>query len=222
MRPFSLWLATSKFTISTLTSSRFANSHYSGLSLPNNGGLTANHDSHVTSFHVPLYFSHPGLPQIEMKNQVISTQILPTVLDLLIETASVNEASLKVLKDLLPLYEGQSMLRDLIPERDGKQEWQFTTMNPGGTWISVRSASQPYRLVVPLRPDAPWRFSDPVADPLEERAESGVDLPALIDSVQTHYGPGAAAWFNDAAHAAHWWIKDNFRRWKYDPEAEAE
>ncbi|KAJ5248809.1 hypothetical protein N7468_000260 [Penicillium chermesinum] len=169
-----------------------------GLSLPNNGGLTANHDSHVTSFHVPLYFSHPKLPQIELTNPVISTQILPTILDLLIQTKSVNEQSLAILGDLLPLYEGQSMIRAPIRNKNGRREWQFTTMNPGGTWISVRSADKPYRLV--------------------EHPEQNVDIDALIDAVQAQYGPEPAKWTNEAAHVAHWWIKDTFRRWKYDPE----
>lgn len=196
------------------------NTLFSGLSLPDNGGLTANHDSHVTSFHVPLYFSHPKLPQIEITNPVISTQILPTLLDLLVETGSANEQSLKIFKDLLPLYEGQSMLRTPIPEKDDRKEWQFSTMNPGGTWISARSASHPYRLVVPLKPDAMWRFSDPSTDPREIYPEEDVDILDLIDIVQTRYGPEAAKWANEAAHAALWWIEDNHRRWKYDPNNE--
>lgn len=158
------------------------------------------------------------MPQIEVEDAVIATQILPTLLDLLIETSSVDEKSTQILKDLLPLYEGQSMLRPLIPEHNGKQEWHFSTMNPGGTWVSMRSAAQSYRLVVPLIPDAPWRFSDVVQDPLELNVAEDLDIIALIEWVQIRYGPRAGKWLNEAAHVGHWWIKENRRRWGVDPE----
>ncbi|KAJ5279851.1 hypothetical protein N7478_005223 [Penicillium angulare] len=191
-----------------------------GISLPNDGGITANHDPHVANFHVPLHFSHPGIPQIEVSDAVISTQILPTLLDLLIETSSMNDLSTQILKDLLPLYEGQSMLRPLIPEHDGKQEWHFSTMNPGGTWVSMRSAPEPYRLIVPLIPDAPWRFSDIVTDPLELHVAEDLDILTLVEIVQVRHGSHAAKWVNEAAHVGQWWIKENHRRWGHDPVAE--
>lgn len=133
-----------------------------------------------------------------------------------------DEPSTKILKDLLPLYEGQSMIRPLISSQNDKQEWHFSTMNPGGTWISMRAAPDPYRLVVPLVPEAPWRFSNVVDDPFELHVEEDYDIVDLIDVVQTRHGPEAAKWLNKAAHVAQWWIKDNHRRWGYDPEAEKE
>lgn len=193
----------------------------SGLSLPNDGGVTANHDPHVGSFHVPLFFSHPKLPQIEVDGAVLSTQILPTILDLLIESSSINEHDTKIVKDLLSMYEGQSMLRDLIPEKDGKQEWHFSTMNPGGTWVSMRAAASPYRLVVPLISDAPWRFTDVVADPFELRPEEDLNIVNLYDIVQTRFGPAAAKWLSEAAHVSQWWIKENHQRWGYNATLEA-
>ncbi|KAJ5263219.1 hypothetical protein N7478_010824 [Penicillium angulare] len=189
-----------------------------GLSLPNDGGITAWHSPHVGNFHVPLFFSHPKLPQIQVNSAVLSTQILPTILDLLVETSSVDEQSNKIIKDLLPMYEGQSMLRPLIPEHNGKQEWHFSTMNPGGTWFCMRAAAQPYRLVVPLKPDGTWRFTDVVADPFELRPEEDHQVVFLIDAVQKRHGPEAAKWLNEAAHVANWWVSENHRRWKYDPE----
>ncbi|KAJ5493777.1 Alkaline phosphatase-like alpha/beta/alpha [Penicillium fimorum] len=189
-----------------------------GLSLPNDGGVTANHDPHVGSFHVPLLVAHPKLPSVEISSAVISTQILPSILDILIETSSINEQSAHILKDLLPLYEGQSLLRPLISEQDKKQEWHFSTMNPGGTWISMRAAAKPYRLVVPLIPDAPWRFTDVVADPLEFHPEEDMNIVSLYDAVQTRYGPDAAMWVSEAAHISQWWIAENHRRWKFSPD----
>ncbi|KAJ5337882.1 Alkaline phosphatase-like alpha/beta/alpha [Penicillium brevicompactum] len=192
-----------------------------GLSLPNDGGVTANHDPHVGSFHVPLFFSHPKLPQIEVDSAVLSTQILPTILDLLIESSSIDEHDTKIVKDLLSMYEGQSMIRDLIPEQDGKREWHFSTMNPGGTWVSMRAAEQPYRLVVPLIADAPWRFTDVIADPFELRPEEDLNIVDLHDIVQTRYGPVAAKWLSEAAHVSQWWIAENHKRWGYNATLEA-
>lgn len=192
-----------------------------GLSLPNDGGLTPYHNPHASSFHVPLFFSHPHLPQIEIDSPVLSTQILPTILDFLIESSSLNEASTAIMKDLLPMYEGQSLLRPLVPELDGKQEWQFTVMNPGGTWVGIRSAGAPYRLVAPLKPDAQWRFTNVEHDPFELQPGEDYDLRTLIDAVQTWYGPEAARWLNEAGHIALWWIEENHRRWKFDPKEDS-
>ncbi|KAJ5576896.1 hypothetical protein N7535_003822 [Penicillium sp. DV-2018c] len=189
-----------------------------GLSLPNDGGITANHDPHVASFHVPLFLAHPKLPPVTVDSAVLSTQILPSILDILIESNSVNDGSMKVLKDLLPLYEGQSLLRPLIPEQGNKQEWHFSTMNPGGTWISMRAAAQPYRLVVPLIPDAPWRFTDVVADEFELSPEEDTDIAALFETVQARHGIAAAKWLSEAAHISQWWIAENHRRWGFNPE----
>ncbi|KAJ5405001.1 hypothetical protein N7465_006285 [Penicillium sp. CMV-2018d] len=188
-----------------------------GLSLPNDGGITAWHSPHVGNFHVPLFFSHPKLPQLEVNNAVLSTQILPTILDLLVETSSIDEDSTKIIKDLLPMYEGQSMIRALIPEHNGKQEWHFSTMNPGGTWFTMRAAAQPYRLVVPLKPDAKWRFTDVVADPFELNPQEDLQLLFLVDVVRKEHGPEAVKWLSEAAHVAKWWVGENHRRWKYDP-----
>ena len=116
------------------------------------------------------------------------------------------------------MYEGQSMLRPLIPSQDGKREWQFTVMNPGGTWVGIRSASEPYRLVAPLKSDAQWRFTNVDRDPFELQPDEDYDLRTLIDAVQTWYGPEAAGWLNEAGHVALWWIEENHRRWKFDPE----
>ncbi|KAJ5423337.1 Alkaline phosphatase-like alpha/beta/alpha [Penicillium cf. griseofulvum] len=189
-----------------------------GLSLPNDGGITAWHSPHVGNFHVPLFFSHPKMPQIDLGDAaILSTQILPTILDLLIETKSIDEQGAKILGDLLPMYEGQSMIRTLIPEKDGKHEWQFSTMNPGGTWFTVRAASKPYRLIVPLKADGKWRFTDLSTDPFELNPLEDHQLMFLSDAVQKNHGPEAVKWLAEAAHVAHWWVKENHRRWKFDP-----
>ncbi|XHG02953.1 hypothetical protein AWENTII_006272 [Aspergillus wentii] len=188
-----------------------------GITLPEDGGVTPYDNPHISNFHVPLVFAHPQLPAIEIDSPVTSMQILPTILDLLQETSSVDEKGMRVIKDLLPMYEGQSIIRPLVPEANGKQDWQFTVMNTGGTWVSLRSAAKPYRLVIPLVPDVEWRFSNVETDPKERSYLMSFDLLALIDQAKRRYGEDAYQWINDAAHVAQWWLNDNWRRYEYTP-----
>ena len=142
-------------------------------------------------------------------------QILPTILDLLKESSSVNDPSKHIIQDLLPMYEGQSMIRPLISEKDGRQNWQFSTMNTGGTWLALRSAAKPYRLVVPLVPDVEWRFTDISIDPHELNHIMAFDVLDLIDNVRVRHGQDAVQWVTDAAHVAQWWLADNWRRYEF-------
>ena len=145
-------------------------------------------------------------------------QILPTILDLLVESSSLTKEATDAIKELLPLYEGQSMIRELVPEKDGKLDWQFTVMNTGATWLALRSAPKPYRLVVPLVPDVPWRFSDVDADPHELRTLQSFNLLPLLERVQQVHGDEAVEWINLAAHVAQWWVTENWRRYEFVPE----
>ncbi|KAJ5263458.1 hypothetical protein N7478_011063 [Penicillium angulare] len=189
-----------------------------GISLLEDGGVTPNDNPHVKNFHVPLVFSHPSLPPITLNNRISSLQILPTILDLLVQSSSLDAPSAKAIQDLLPLYEGQSMIREPVPEAEGKQDWQFTVMNTGGTWLALRSAAKPYRLVVPLVPDVEWRFSDVSSDPIEERTLQSFNLKPLLKDVGNVHGEAAAEWVGEAAHVAQWWVAENWRRWEYLPE----
>ncbi|KAJ5894759.1 hypothetical protein N7495_006450 [Penicillium taxi] len=71
---------------------------------------------------LPL-FSHPQLPPIKVDSRVTSMQIVPTILDLLVESGSLSQEEKHAIQDILPLYEDQSMIRDLFPEKDGKLDW---------------------------------------------------------------------------------------------------
>lgn len=107
------------------------------------------------------------------------------------------------------------MIRPLIREIDGMQDWQFTVMNTGGTWLSVRSATRPYRLVMPLVSDLEWRFSDIERDPKEKRHLLAFDLWTLIDLVRVRSGDEAVDWIHNATHVGKWWVHDNWRRYEY-------
>ncbi|KAJ5132869.1 hypothetical protein N7448_007027 [Penicillium atrosanguineum] len=188
-----------------------------GLSVIEDGGVTACDNPHVSNFHVPLVFSHPQLPPIQINDRVTSMQILPTILDLLVESASLDDQSSQAIKDLLPLYEGQSMIRDIVSEKDGMLDWQFTVMNTGATWLALRSASKPYRLVIPLVPEVEWRFTDVDTDPYELHALQSFNLLAVLKQVGEVHGEGAVQWIRDAAHVAQWWVAENWRRYEFVP-----
>ncbi|KAJ6780399.1 hypothetical protein PWT90_02286 [Aphanocladium album] len=166
------------------------------------------------SFHVPLVFSHPHLPVIDINDLVSSMSIVPTVLDLLLETGALNEAQQKVARDLFHNYEAPSLLRPLQSE---KRRWYFTSVSPGGQAISTRSMDSPrWRLLVPLIQDAEWYFSDLETDPHELEQVASFDFVGMLRAVEKKYGIDAAKWAEEAAFAAKWWVADNHDRWRYN------
>lgn len=109
------------------------------------------------------------------------------------------------------------MIRPIIKEKEGLKNWQFTVMNTGGTWLSLRSADKPYRLVIPLVPDVEWRFSNLEKDPKEWNTVMSFDVYGLLDMVAWREGHEAVQWINDAAHVTEWWVSENWRRYEYAP-----
>ncbi|KAJ5140743.1 hypothetical protein N7448_004151 [Penicillium atrosanguineum] len=190
-----------------------------GISLLEDGNVTPYDNPLVTNFHVPLVFAHPKLPVIELNSSVTSVQILPTILDLLKESGSLDEHSARAIRDLLPMYEGQSIIRPIVEKKDDKSYWQFTVMNTGGSMVAMRSADKQYRLIVPLVPEVEWRFTDIAKDPQEDKPIKSFALEPLISAIATRHGKEAVEWTHDAARAAQWWVRDNWRRYEFDPSA---
>ncbi|KAJ5722564.1 hypothetical protein N7488_000599 [Penicillium malachiteum] len=189
-----------------------------GLSLPNDGGITPYDNPHVGSFAVPIVLAHPQLPALEISASVLSNQIVPSILDLLIESKSIPSQSTKAAKDILSLYEGQSLIRPLIQEQDGIQDWQFTVMNTGGSWLAVRSAAKPqFRLVIPLVNDVEWRFSDPSTDPQELKPVVRFNLVDLAVVIRKRYDNEVLHWLYDAAYVTNWWVEQNLKRYGFHP-----
>ncbi|KAJ5676155.1 hypothetical protein N7462_009052 [Penicillium macrosclerotiorum] len=189
-----------------------------GLSLPNDGGITPYDNPHVGNFHVPLVFAHPKLPPIQINEPVISSQVLPSILDLLIESSSLTESASGIASDVRALYEGQSLIRPLIQEKKGRQAWQFTVMNTGGSWLAVRSAARPeFRLVIPLVNDVEWRFSDLKKDPNELEPISRFSLADLVQVIRKQYGKDVLEYLYEAAYVANFWVLQNWDLYKFDP-----
>ncbi|KAH8196700.1 hypothetical protein TruAng_009129 [Truncatella angustata] len=190
-----------------------------GISLPEDDAITPYENPNVGNFRVPLLFHHPKLPHIDITDAVISSQILPTVLDLLLETKSLSEPEGRAAQDLVRNYEGQSLLRPMNKvSQSGQGDWQFTVSNPGGTMVSVRDARQPrWRLVVPIAADAAWRFTDLDTDPYEKKPLEAHSYKKLLTGVKVMHGAERAEWVEEAALVTRWWVEENRRRWQYDP-----
>ncbi|KAJ5584502.1 uncharacterized protein N7459_004302 [Penicillium hispanicum] len=194
-----------------------------GLSLPNDGGITPYDNPHIGSFQVPIVLAHPHLPPVEISDPAHSSQIVPSIIDLLIESSSLTQDTTRVAKDICSLYEGQSLIRPLIQEKNGRAAWQFTVMNTGGSWLAVRSAARPeFRLVIPLVNDVEWRFTDLRKDPNELAPLSRFSLIDLANSIEKNkdYGDDVLDWLYDAAYVANWWVVENWHQYRYHPEYE--
>ncbi|KAG6027212.1 hypothetical protein E4U41_001007 [Claviceps citrina] len=190
-----------------------------GLSMPENDLNSAYYNPNVGNVHVPLVLSHPKLPVLRVADAVTSIQILPTLLDLLAETASLAPEHARLARSLLARnYEGQTMIRSLAraSPTTGQGGWQFTVINPGRAMVSVRDARRPHlRLVVPVIDDSAWRFADLESDPTEASPVQAFGFAAFLDKVEGKHGVGAARWAEEAAFIARWWVEDNSKRWRY-------
>lgn len=189
-----------------------------GLSLPNDGGITPYDNPHVGSFQVPIVLAHPHLPPVTIEAPTSSDQIVPSIIDLLIESRSLSKHSTRAAKDILSMYEGQSLIRPLIQEKNGVKDWQFTVMNTGGSWLAVRSAARPeFRLVIPLVSDVEWRFSDLSVDPDELEPISRFSLGDLATDLSKKYEKDVLDWLYEAAYVSNWWVEENWARWRFTP-----
>jgi hypothetical protein len=190
-----------------------------GLSIAECGNLWPYLNPNIGNFHVPLVLSHPKLPPIDVNDAVVSLQILPTILDLLLETGSLSNSESEAARALVRSYEGQSLLRPLrkFSGQTGQGNWQYTVINPGGAMLSVRDARYPkWRLIFPLADDTEWRFTDLSSDPHEEKQTLSFDFPSFLRCVEGERGNEAARWAEEAAFVTGWWVEENNKRWRYE------
>lgn len=202
----------------------FAGDH--GISIPENDVLASYFNPNVGCNHIPLVFSHPSLPPITIENAVTNVQILPTILDLLLETDSLSPKSANAAKDLVRNYEGQSMIRSMKYDTQDNSvktedpspypDWQFTNVNPGYSMVGVRDTThKDWRMVVPVIDNQEWQFSNIADDPREQNTVKEFDFSGFIAKVNSMRGAEAARWAEEAAFAARYFVEENRKRWRY-------
>lgn len=74
---------------------------------------------HISNFRVPLVFRHPHMPRIDIAANATSVSIIPTILDLLVQSHSLDSRDTEIASALLPEYQGQSLIRPFISTAKG-------------------------------------------------------------------------------------------------------
>ncbi|KAI3394297.1 hypothetical protein diail_2944 [Diaporthe ilicicola] len=176
-------------------------------------------NAHVSNFRVPIVFRHPHLPRVQYEANATSISILPTILDLLRSTGSLDEEDGRAATDLINDYEGQSLIRPYKTHDGGRRAWNFGVVNLGGSVLTVTSADAPWRMVLPVeeKNSIEYQVSDLRVDPLELDPVKGWDMVHVILDVRTKYGRDAAIWADEAEKVARWWMLERKRLWKYNP-----
>ncbi|EKV15770.1 Alkaline phosphatase-like, alpha/beta/alpha [Penicillium digitatum] len=187
-----------------------------GQAFPEDAPVSGTYENgHISNFRIPLVFRHPLLPALQITANATSMSVVPTILDLLVNSGSLNEMDSNAALDLMNEYEGQSLVRPYQATHNGRQAWNFGIINPGGTMLSVGSAAVPYRLILPLTEDFEFVFSDLDIDPNELSLLRGWSLEELIGRVQRKHGDKAGKWLIDAEKVGKWWIDEKKRLWNY-------
>ena len=161
-------------------------------------------------------FVHPQLPRIQLSAKTTSISIIPTILDLLVQTNSLDSHSNDVTGQLMHQYQGQSLIRTFVSSKDGgRQPWYFGVINPGGSMMAVSSAATTFRLILPLCSTAALRFTDVASDPAEESPIVEWTMAQMEKRVRQLHGDEAASWLRDAERLGRWWFWEQRRRWQY-------
>ena len=163
-------------------------------------------NGHIKNLAVPLVFHHPLLPRIQLDVNATSLSIIPTILDLLISTSSLNAQDLEIASNLIHQYEGQSLLRPYRTEKNGRQAWNIAVLNAGGAVLSVSSAAMPFRLVIPVCKAGVYRFTSTASDPNELAPMEEYSVTALAARVRRQHGDAAAKWVIEAEKIGKWWV----------------
>ena len=191
--------------------------NYSGLGFPDEAEIRGTFGNpHISNFRVPLVLHHPHLPRVQLHTNASSMNVLPTVLDLLVNTGSIDEKDANIAGDLINNYEGQSLIRPFQTHDGARQQWNIGVLNPGGQMLSLVSHAVPWRLVIPVEKEVQYRFSNLEIDPEEESPLEDWSLSGLIKLVKKEAGEDAAKWVEEAEKIAQYWLKENRALWDFN------
>lgn len=172
-------------------------------------------NGHVSNFRIPITFRHPHLPRYQYESNATSLSILPTILDLLINTGSLDAKDVQIASDIVQDYEGQSLIRPYRASENGRRAWNFGIVNSGGGMITVTSADAPWRLIMPLEKDVPYSLADLSKDPLELDPISDWSLDSLVSAAGSRFGAEASQWTKEAEAVTKWYSLETRRLWRY-------
>lgn len=172
-------------------------------------------NAHISNFRIPITFRHPHLPRYQYEANATTVSVLPTILDLLIHSGSLNPNDTNIASDIIQDYEGQSLIRPYKTSQDGRRAWNFGIVNSGGAMLTVTSADAPWRLVMPLEDDVSWKLTDLKNDPLELEPVDKWSKGRFIPEVEGRFGEEAAKWAEEAESVAKWWSTERKRLWRY-------
>ncbi|KAJ5795373.1 uncharacterized protein N7518_003913 [Penicillium psychrosexuale] len=80
-----------------------------------NKDMTGTYENgHISNFRVPLVFHHPHMPRVDITANATALSIVPTILDLLVQSNSLDERDSDIASALLPEYQGQSLIRPFL------------------------------------------------------------------------------------------------------------
>lgn len=185
---------------------------------------SAVNNGHISNFAIPLLFVHPDLPRLQLEASTTPLSIIPTILDLLLQTDSLPETGADTAKTLLPKYQGNSLIRHLnysVLTGDGGvgkaffQPFHFSAINPGGSLLAISDASSTYRLVFPLCSSIPLRFTDIATDPTEADPTIAWTMDELVSIIKVKHGVKAKEWAKLAQELGRWWFWDQHGKWGY-------
>ncbi|KAJ5337945.1 hypothetical protein N7452_004673 [Penicillium brevicompactum] len=77
-------------------------------------------NGHISNYRVPLVFHHPQMPRVDITANATALSIIPTILDLLVESNSLDERDAEIASAILPEYQGQSLLRPFLSSVEEK------------------------------------------------------------------------------------------------------
>ena len=181
-------------------------------------------NGHISNFAIPLLMVHPDLPRLQLNASTTPLSIIPTVLDLLLQTDSLPESAISMVENLIPRYQGNSLIRDLnysVMTSDGGfegaffQPFHFSSVNPGGALLAISDASTTFRLTFPLCSSIPLRFTDIATDPTEAEPSIAWTMDELISIVKVKHGLRAKEWVKLAQELGRWWFWDQHSKWGY-------
>ncbi|KAF4975747.1 hypothetical protein FZEAL_7524 [Fusarium zealandicum] len=170
---------------------------------------------HITNFRVPIVFRHPHLPRVQYEANATTVSVLPTVLDLLINSGSLNKKDTNIASDLVQDYEGQSLIRPYKTSDNGRRAWNFVVVNSGAGMLAVTSADVPWKLTMPMNKVFEYTLTNPSIDRLELSPLFAWSAEQLVVDARNTYGEEAAKWVEEAVPIAQWWSLERQRLWRH-------